>query len=151
MNRCDKMQYLFVFIGGLFGALLRYVLSTLNVDSGLPLGTLIANIVGAFLMGYLSSLSIHFFKNNPLIKKGVTTGLLGALTTFSTFQFELVTMSQNNSIALLFIYGLTSYIGGILFCWFGVKLGGNLHDTYTIYYGRWWYWCCYQSLVNRCL
>lgn len=63
------MQYLFVFIGGLFGALLRYVLSTLNVDSGLPLGTLIANIVGAFLMGYLSSLSIHFFKNNPLIKK----------------------------------------------------------------------------------
>lgn len=55
------MQYLFVFIGGLFGALLRYVLSTLNVDSGLPLGTLIANIVGAFLMGYLSSLSIHFF------------------------------------------------------------------------------------------
>ena len=50
-------------------------------------------------------------------------------------------MSQNNSIALLFIYGLTSYIGGILFCWFGVKLGGNLHDTYTIYYGRWWYWC----------
>ena len=73
---------------------------------------------------------IHsFFKNNPLIKKGVTTGLLGALTTFSTFQFELVTMSQNNSIALLFIYGLTSYIGGILFCWFGVKLGA----TYMIH------------------
>ena len=119
------MQYLFVFIGGLFGALLRYVLSTLNVDSGLPLGTLIANIVGAFLMGYLSSLSIHFFKNNPLIKKGVTTGLLGALTTFSTFQFELVTMSQNNSIALLLIYGLTTYIGGILCCWFGVILGGQ--------------------------
>ena len=42
------MQYLFVFIGGLFGALLRYVLSTLNADSGLPLGTLIANTVGAF-------------------------------------------------------------------------------------------------------
>lgn len=125
MNRCDKMQYLFVFIGGLFGALLRYVLSTLNADSGLPLGTLIANIVGTFSMGYFSSLSIQFFKNNPLIKKGVTTGLLGALTTFSTFQFELVTMSQNNSIALLFIYGLTSYIGGILFCWLGVKLGGQ--------------------------
>ncbi|MCH4477064.1 fluoride efflux transporter CrcB [Staphylococcus haemolyticus] len=119
------MQYLFVFIGGLFGALLRYVLSTLNADSGLPLGTLIANIVGTFSMGYFSSLSIQFFKNNPLIKKGVTTGLLGALTTFSTFQFELVTMSQNNSIALLFIYGLTSYIGGILLCWLGVKLGGQ--------------------------
>ena len=38
-------------------------------------------------------------------------------------------MSQNNSIVLLFIYGLTSYIGGILFCWFGVKLGA----TYMIH------------------
>lgn len=118
------MQYLFVFIGGMVGALLRYVLSTLNTGSGLPIGTLVANLVGALLMGYLSSLTIQFFKHKPMLKKGLTTGLLGALTTFSTFQFELVTMFHDYRFILLCIYGSLSYVGGILCCWLGVILGG---------------------------
>ena len=42
------MQYLYVFIGGAFGALLRYGLSIFNEGSSLPIGTLIANLTGAF-------------------------------------------------------------------------------------------------------
>ncbi|MCI2775082.1 fluoride efflux transporter CrcB [Staphylococcus petrasii] len=119
------MQYFFIFIGGMVGALLRYFISLLNDGTTFPIGTLIANLVGAFLMGYLSTIIIQYFKDHPMFKKGLTTGLLGALTTFSTFQLELVKMFQHHSFILLFGYALTSYILGILICGLGVKLGGR--------------------------
>lgn len=119
------MQYIFVLIGGMVGALLRYSLTFINDGSALPIGTLIANLIGAFFMGFLSTITIKLFKDNPLIKKGLTTGLIGALTTFSTFQLELVKMVHHHMLGLVFMYGLLSYIGGILLCWLGVKLGGQ--------------------------
>lgn len=42
------MQYIYIFIGGALGALLRYAFSTLNDSSGFPLGTFIVNLLGAF-------------------------------------------------------------------------------------------------------
>ncbi|MEJ8515055.1 CrcB family protein, partial [Staphylococcus capitis] len=74
-----------------------------------PIGTLIANLSGAFLMGYLSVVMIKLFKDHPKIKKGITTGFLGALTTFSTFQFELVTLLYNHHIILALVYAFISY------------------------------------------
>lgn len=41
------MQYVYIFIGGALGALLRYLISFLNTDGGFPIGTLIANLTGA--------------------------------------------------------------------------------------------------------
>lgn len=60
------MQYVYIFIGGALGALLRYLISFLNTDGGFPIGTLIANLTGAFVMGLLTALTIEFFKpSNP--------------------------------------------------------------------------------------
>ncbi|MBU5270633.1 fluoride efflux transporter CrcB [Staphylococcus caprae] len=120
------MQYLYVFIGGAFGALLRYGLSIFNEGSSLPIGTLIANLTGAFLMGLIGTLAISLFQRYPLVKKAITTGFLGALTTFSTFQFELVQLFDQQRFIMLFTYGLTSYILGIVLCYLGVKVGGRL-------------------------
>ncbi|MDR8676841.1 CrcB family protein, partial [Staphylococcus aureus] len=55
------MQYVYIFIGGALGALLRYLISFLNTDGGFPIGTLIANLTGAFVMGLLTALTIEFF------------------------------------------------------------------------------------------
>ena len=115
------MQYIYIFIGGALGALLRYAFSTLNDSSGFPLGTFIVNLLGAFLM-----VLITLFKKYPLVKKAITTGFIGALTTFSTFQFELVQLFDHHNFMMLIIYGLTSYILGIIFCYLGVKIGGQL-------------------------
>ncbi|HDG7134078.1 TPA: CrcB family protein, partial [Staphylococcus aureus] len=52
------MQYVYIFIGGALGALLRYLISFLNTDGGFPIGTLIANLTGAFVMGLLTALTI---------------------------------------------------------------------------------------------
>ena len=117
------MQYLTVFIGGMLGALLRFLFSFINQSSIFPIGTLIANLSGAFLMGYLSVVMIKLFKDHPKIKK-VLQLVLGALTTFSTFQFELVTLLYSHHIILAVVYAFMSYCFGVILCWIGMKLGG---------------------------
>ncbi|WP_412521197.1 fluoride efflux transporter CrcB [Staphylococcus simulans] len=120
------MQYLYVFAGGALGALLRFIFSQLNHGTGFPIGTFIANLAGAFLMGFFSALAIQAFKSNPLLKKGITTGFLGALTTFSTFQFELIKMFNQQHYTLLIVYALSSYLLGLAVCYIGSKAGGAL-------------------------
>ncbi len=118
-------MYIFLSAGAL-GALLRYLISFLNTDGGFPIGTLIANLTGAFVMGLLTALTIAFFSNHPTLKKAITTGFLGALTTFSTFQLELIHMFDHQQFITLLLYAITSYVFGILLCYVGIKLGGGL-------------------------
>ena len=117
------MQYITVFIGGMLGALLRFLFSFMNQSNTFPIGTLIANLSGAFLMGYLSVVMIKLFKDHPKIKK-VLQLVLGALTTFSTFQFELVTLLYSHHIILALVYAFISYCFGVILCWIGMTLGG---------------------------
>lgn len=65
------MQYLYIFVGGALGALIRFCLSMLNEGSTFPLGTFVANLLGAFLMGSIGALSVSLFKSHPNIKKGL--------------------------------------------------------------------------------
>ena len=119
------MQYLYVFIGGAFGALLRYGLSIFNEGSSLPIGTLIANLTGAFLMGLIGTLAISLFQRYPSLK-GNYHWFPRRINYFSTFQFELVHLFDQQHFIMLFTYGLTSYILGIVLCYLGVKVGGRL-------------------------
>ncbi len=99
-------------------------MSFITIGYPLPIGTFIANLLGAFLMGYVTVRLNHWFVSHPKLKQGLTTGLLGALTTFSTFQFELVTLAQQMAWFTLVTYGLCSYCGGLCSCFLGYKLGG---------------------------
>ncbi|RUM65577.1 MAG: fluoride efflux transporter CrcB [Sulfurospirillum sp.] len=80
---------LFVGVGGFFGAICRYLVSSFlqtNLSSHFPVGTLGVNIIGSFLIGFLA----FYFQSHssPEFKLMIITGFLGALTTFSTFSFE---------------------------------------------------------------
>ncbi|EOD4277924.1 fluoride efflux transporter CrcB [Staphylococcus pseudintermedius] len=118
------MKYILIFLGGCIGALLRWQTSFITIGYHLPIGTFIANLLGAFLMGYFTVRLHHWNSSYPKLKLGLTTGLLGALTTFSTFQLELVTLAQQLDWFNLVIYGLCSYCGGLICCYLGYKLGG---------------------------
>ncbi len=90
------MIVLFVGIGGFFGAILRFILSTViqkNIGSFFPIGTLSVNILGSFIIGFL----VLYFEEviAPEYKAMAVTGFLGALTTFSTFSYETVAMIQS--------------------------------------------------------
>ena len=66
------------------GALVRYVFSKVNSRYSLPIGTLLANILGAFLIGYFYN---HIEDKQLYVI--LATGLCGGLTTFSTLNAEL--------------------------------------------------------------
>ncbi|MFO3719556.1 fluoride efflux transporter CrcB [Staphylococcus felis] len=119
------MKYFYVFIGGALGTLFRYIFSYLPHWHHFPIGTFMSNLLGAFLMGFLTSKLQHMLLFNAHVKKGLTTGMLGALTTFSTFQFELLGLMESHTFNILFFYFLCSSIFGLLSCYIGFRLGEN--------------------------
>ena len=84
-----------VALGGSIGALMRFLGSFyINklLGSAFPYGTLGVNIIGSFLIGFLA---LYFEQTiSPNAKALLITGMLGALTTFSTFSLESVLMLQ---------------------------------------------------------
>jgi fluoride exporter len=90
----DAISALAIFIGAGFGALLRWGLGlALNpIFPTVPLGTLMANVLGGLLMGLAMGLLTQFESLSPTTRLAITTGFLGGLTTFSTFSAETVTL-----------------------------------------------------------
>ncbi|CNC00347.1 camphor resistance protein CrcB [Yersinia frederiksenii] len=90
-----------VFIGGGVGSVARWLVSMkLNSQpSHIPVGTLIVNVVGAFIIGLALALFTRMTHIDPVWKLLITTGFCGGLTTFSTFSVEVVYLIQDGKLA----------------------------------------------------
>jgi len=86
--------FLAVGVGAAVGAWVRWGLSVMLNASipSLPLGTLVANLVGAYLIGLFMGFSALSTTLAPEVRLFLVTGLLGGLTTFSTFSSEALTL-----------------------------------------------------------
>lgn len=101
-------QLFYVGIGGFIGACLRYIISLYSaklLGSQLPYGTLIVNVLGGILIGLIMELSLTTNLISPNLKLFLTTGIMGGLTTFSTFSYETVTLFSNGSYVLAMLNG----------------------------------------------
>ncbi|CRY54834.1 camphor resistance protein CrcB [Yersinia intermedia] len=89
-----------VFIGGGAGSVARWLVSMkLNSFSpNIPVGTLIVNLVGAFIIGLTLALFTRLTHIDPVWKLLITTGFCGGLTTFSTFSVEVVYLIQDGKL-----------------------------------------------------
>ena len=113
----NPSAFLAVGLGAALGAWLRWGLGlALNgLFPLIPLGTLVANLIGGFFIG----VAINFFHLEtglaPELRLFITTGLLGGLTTFSTFSAEVVSLIQRAEYTwALGAAGL--HLGGSLLC-----------------------------------
>ncbi|MEU6174077.1 fluoride efflux transporter CrcB [Streptantibioticus parmotrematis] len=110
------MPVVLVFVGGLVGAPLRYLLDKLvqaRHDSVFPWGTFAINITGAFVLGALTAAAAtHGLPSNGTLLLG--TGICGAFTTFSTFGFETMRLLEDGSLAEAGINALGSLVLGTL-------------------------------------
>lgn len=118
------MTWIAVFLGGGVGSLLRYGIGLLLNASGrsLPVGTLLVNVVGCFVLGYLVSHEVCTTRLSQSIRLGMTTGVLGGFTTFSTFGVESVRLYQNGQFGVGTFYVAVSLLGGLIAAFIGMKL-----------------------------
>lgn len=117
-----------VFAGGI-GALLRYLTGRVAINLGwatLPFGTLIANLIGCFLIGYLSWALVHRWSLSNEVQIVVLTGFLGGFTTFSAFSLETVSMIQQGAPLKAFVYVGVSVVLCIAMCFAGLLLAKQL-------------------------
>lgn len=108
--------------GGFLGAYLRYVI-TLNsakiMGTDFPYGTLIVNITGGIIIGIIMELSQTSNAVSDNMKLFLTTGIMGGLTTFSTFSYETVSFfSRGDYMPAILNTGLNVFLS-----FFGVVLG----------------------------
>ncbi|WP_110025999.1 fluoride efflux transporter CrcB [Mangrovibacter plantisponsor] len=102
INEIYLMQMLFaVFIGGGLGSICRWLISQrLNpLHHAIPMGTLSANLLGAFIIGIALASFSRLTNLDPMWKLLITTGFCGGLTTFSTFSSEVVFLLQDGRLA----------------------------------------------------
>lgn len=109
-------------IGASVGALLRWVLSVKfnGLFPHLPPGTLLSNLIGAYVVGF----AIAFFAQSPSIAPEwrllVITGFCGALTTFSAFSAELVTLLQQGQVVWAMGAAAVHLAGSLLMTFAGI-------------------------------
>jgi CrcB protein len=123
----DKM--LVIGLGGFAGAVLRYGISQWThsmVKTAFPLGTFVVNIIGAFLLGLLF---IFFDERQHIpahVKLMLTVGLLGALTTFSTFSMETLQLFLSGELFKAGLNIFASVLVSIMAAWLGILLGRSV-------------------------
>jgi CrcB protein len=105
-------------LGAAFGAIARWQLSIwLNpLHEGIPLGTLVANLIGGYLVGVAMAWFAQHPDLSPAWRLFAITGFLGGLTTFSTFSAEVVGLVQQGRLCMAAALA-------------GLHMGGSLAGT----------------------
>jgi CrcB protein len=119
------MLILMVAAGGALGAVARYGLSGWVqgfLSTSFPLGTLVVNVLGSFLLG-LSFYLLESLALSAEARSMVTIGFLGAFTTFSTFSYEAVVLLEGGEWARGGVYVGGSLLLGLVGVVVGMSLG----------------------------
>ena len=118
-------NFLLVAFGGSIGASTRYLFYLISKNllstSNLFINTLIVNIIGSFLIGYLIVLLENKSLSQDFIKYFFIIGVLGSFTTFSAFSLESIELIVNKKFLIAFFYIFLSLFLCLLFTFIGLN------------------------------
>lgn len=121
------LSIVLVALGGALGALARLILGTaLPGLASLPTGTLVANLLGCFLLGIVAARVGRMGRPPAWLQQGVGVGFLGSFTSTSTFASEAYWMLASSSVVLAAAYIAMSLVGGLALAMIGAHLAGGM-------------------------
>ena len=115
------INVLSIALGGALGSVFRYSIQKM-FNLSFPVGTLLVNIAGCFIAGWL--LAVFIKAGNTPMHLFLLTGFCGGFTTFSAFSLESIQMIMAGRWAVFSLYIILSVVGGLLATFSGYKLFG---------------------------
>ncbi len=115
-------RYIMVMLGGATGSLTRYIVGTAimnRLGPRFPFGTFVINVSGSFLIGLMMTLLTERLQAHPNWRFLLVIGFLGGYTTFSSFEWETLTLAKDGSRWL----GLFNIVGSVTLGYAAVWLG----------------------------
>lgn len=119
------MSYLLIVAGGGLGSLARYLAGLAIMTrfaTRFPLGTMVINVTGSFLIGLLMTVLTERFQPHPNWRLLLVVGFLGGYTTFSSFEWETYAAVREGG----FWIGLVNVVGSVALGYAAVWLGALL-------------------------
>lgn len=114
---------LFIGVGSFLGGIARYLVKVgcgkLFPAATLPLGTMVANVAGCFLIGLFYGIASRHTTMSQDMLMFLTVGFCGGFTTFSTFMNENMSMIQEGELFNSLLYAVLSLVLGLAFLYLG--------------------------------
>ncbi|MEO7041716.1 MAG: fluoride efflux transporter CrcB [Gemmatimonadaceae bacterium] len=117
--------WLYVAVGSALGGVSRYVVGAAiqqRVGFAFPMGTLLINIVGSFLIGFILRLALGGTQMSPETRIFLTTGFCGGFTTFSTFSYETAALIEVGQYRRAATYVILSVVVSVIATFAGFAL-----------------------------
>ena len=125
-------KWILIAAGGALGSVSRYALQgwvQRTINTNFPLGTLVVNLIGCALIGFLTAT----FTGPKLIREeyriGIIVGILGGFTTFSTFGWETFSLTNDRQIAFAALNVVLSCGIGLFAVWAGYRAAEFLYGV----------------------
>lgn len=117
---------LWVCLGGAVGSGARYLATVYCLEllgPGFPYGTLAVNLLGSFLIAVLTVVGLETSALSPTLRLALTTGVMGGLTTYSTFSYETLQYLQAGAWGTALANVAATLFGCLAACLLGYALG----------------------------
>ena len=122
-------RFFWICLAGALGTGMRYLVGLWAAErfgATFPYGTLIVNLVGCFAIGFILHLALGIAAFSPTLRLALTTGFLGGLTTYSSFNFETTKLALDGALGPAAVYLGITVLGGFLAGLLGIALGRAL-------------------------
>lgn len=119
----------FVALGSALGGVARFLLSTFlqqKAGTGFPIGTLVVNVSGSILLGFLLRYALSTTTISPEVRGLLTTGFCGGYTTFSTFTYETMALLEDGETGRATAYVLSSVLVSLIGVYLGITAAREL-------------------------
>ena len=119
----------FVALGSALGGVARFLIGTFlqqKTGTAFPIGTLVVNISGSLLLGFLMSYALSSTSISPEVRGLLTTGFCGGYTTFSTFTYDTMILLEEGQLGRAAAYVLLSVFVSLIGAYLGITAAREL-------------------------